>query len=84
MFYVYVLRNVEKKKQYIGQTNDLEKRLKRHNQLLPTKSTSYITRNSGVWKTIYVEEYKTRIEALRRGKQLKSARGREFIKSLGR
>lgn len=83
MFFVYVIENQERKI-YIGQTSNLEKRLKHHNGELPSKSTSYTKKYIGVWKYIYTEECRTRSDALRREKELKSSRGREFIRSSGR
>ena len=65
----------------IGSTNDLDKRLKRHNWLLRNKETSYTSIQGGLWELIYKEEYATRKEAMNREKQLKSAKGRKFIRS---
>jgi len=81
---VYVLKNSVTHKIYIGQTNDIEKRLKKHNSVLKNKKTSYTSKNinNGVWKLIYKEEKTTRCEAITREKQLKSYQGRLFIKSL--
>jgi len=81
MFCVYVVKN-ENNKIYIGQTADLEKRLKRHNGLLRNKPSSFTSRNKGNWRLIYKEEFKTRKEAIDREKQLKTYRGRKFIKEL--
>lgn len=81
MFNVYAIKNEISGKIYIGQTFDLENRLKRHNGILKNKLKSFTSKNKGVWKLIYREECNTREEALIREKQLKSYRGREFIKS---
>lgn len=80
MFSVYAIYN--NGKIYIGYTSDLCTRLKRHNGILKNKSTSYTNKNKGIWKLIYKEEFKTRQEAVRREKELKSFRGREFVRSL--
>ncbi|PJC28177.1 endonuclease [Candidatus Shapirobacteria bacterium CG_4_9_14_0_2_um_filter_39_11] len=82
MFYVYVVKSETTGKIYIGYTSNLEVRLKRHNQELPTKKESYTYLNKGPWQTVYKEEYKTRQEAIKREKQLKSAGGRKFIKAI--
>ncbi len=85
MFFTYVIRNESKKKIYIGQTNDWEKRLKRHNGELPSKKSSYTSINNGEWKIVHLEEYNTRSEAIKREKYLKSHRGRDWLKiTLGR
>ncbi len=81
-FFVYAIYNKEKNKIYIGHTINLENRLKRHNGLLKNKNKSFTSKNSGVWEIIYNENLNARKEAILREKQLKSAKGREFVKSL--
>lgn len=78
MFVVYAIFNKDNKKIYIGQTENLEERLKLHNNR--TFKSSYTSRFSGDWILIYKEGFKNRKEALIREKQLKSYRGREYIK----
>lgn len=82
MYYTYVIFNQLLQRIYIGQTNNLEKRLQRHNQNLPTKKTSYTSKHKGVWKLVYQEMYNTRKEAIKREKELKSYQGRKFIKNI--
>jgi len=82
MFFAYVIYNKSRKKIYIGQTIDIEKRLERHNGLKPSKNKSYTKRNNGLWKLIYKEDLQSRKEAVERERQLKTAKGREFIKSV--
>ena len=82
MFDVYVIRNSIKDKIYIGHTSDLNNRLKRHNGILKNKSKSFTSRNKGIWSLIHKEEFTTRQEAVIREKQLKSYRGRKFIKNI--
>ena len=77
MFYVYVLVNPQGKI-YIGQTSDLQKRLKQHNDP-DCKLTLYTKRNPGPWKLAYYEVYETRAMAVRREKQLKSGKGRAWL-----
>lgn len=81
MYLVYVLKNSKTNKKYIGQTNNLELRLKRHNGLLPSKKKSFtnINRADGKWIVIYKQEYNTREEAVKREKYLKSHVGREWL-----
>lgn len=76
MYFVYVLKN-NKDRWYIGQTNNLDLRLERHNN---DKIRS--TKNHGPWKIFHKEEFKTRSDAMRREEFLKSGRGRLFLKSL--
>ena len=77
MFYVYAIYNKHANKIYIGQTENVDHRLKEHNE---HKYNGYTSRFQGLWELIYKESVATRSEALKREKQLKSFRGREFIK----
>ena len=78
MYKVYALYNAKVRRIYIGQTVNIELRLRAHNlHLLPR---TYTSRYPGVWQVIYSETCTTREEALKREKQLKSYRGREFVK----
>lgn len=78
MFYVYAIYNRSSKKIYIGQTDNLNQRLKMHND--KTFMQSYTAKIGGNWQIIYYERYEKRKDALKREKQLKSYRGREFVK----
>lgn len=79
MWIVYVIYNREVKKLYIGETSNLERRLVEHNQ---KRGNHFTARVKGNWDLIYKEQTGTKEEALVREKQLKSYRGREFIKKL--
>ena len=79
MFYVYVMRSLRSDKIYIGQTSDLDKRIKQHNDP-DTDFSKYTKNNRGPWKLIYKEEVEIRSDALQREKFLKSGRGRTFLK----
>ncbi len=81
MFYVYVIRNINNKI-YIGYTSDLQKRLLRHNGVLSNKTKSFTYKNKGPWEIVYNEIFDTRAEAMKREKELKSSRGRDFIRNL--
>jgi len=77
MYYVYVVYNRRYSKSYTGETNNLDERLRAHNDHRFT--TSYTTRFPGSWELIYSEECINRQEARKREKQLKSYRGRQFL-----
>ena len=79
MYTVYAIYNVKHNKFYIGQTENLAERIKLHNARL--FKNCYTARFDGEWQIIYNETVETRKKALAREKQLKSYRGREFIKS---
>lgn len=78
MFIVYAIYNKKHDKFYIGQTKSLDQRIKFHND--STFRGCYTSRFDGEWELIYSEKVSTCQEALKREKQLKSFRGREFIK----
>ena len=76
MYYVYVIRSVNKGILYIGQTEDINKRVKEHNEGLLGR----FTKNKGPWELVYQESYMTRSEAMKREKYLITGAGRDFIK----
>ncbi|TET84172.1 MAG: GIY-YIG nuclease family protein [Candidatus Nealsonbacteria bacterium] len=80
MYSVYAIFNTKHKKIYIGQSKDLDNRLKLHQER--TFKNSYTSRFNGKWILIHKEDFKVRKEAIIREKQLKSYRGREFIRQL--
>ena len=80
MYCVYAIYNKNHGKIYIGQTIDLGKRIVEHNDF-NNSNHAYTKRFDGLWNVIYTETVKTRKDALVREKQLKSYRGRQFIKS---
>ena len=82
MFTVYAIVSESSGKIYIGQTIDINLRLKQHNTEGEEHLSKYTKQNKGPWKLIYTELLETRTKALIREKQLKSFRGREFIKKL--
>jgi putative endonuclease len=59
MFFVYILYSPSLKKYYVGQTNDLERRLIEHN----SGQTLYSSRGIP-WELIYKEEKASRSEAM--------------------
>ena len=75
MFTVYVLYSQKHKKIYIGYTSDLENRFLSHNEL----GTNGYTLKFRPWSILFIEEYKTKTEAIIREKQLKGGKGRAYI-----
>ena len=78
MYSVYTIYNKKHNKIYIGQTKDLNERLKLHNE--NKFRGSYTSRFDGGWILIYSEELPQRERALKRERQLKSYQGRRFVK----
>ena len=66
-FFVYILKSLSKDVYYIGQTNDLEKRLDYHNSVRARWSKRYQP-----WIVIYSEEFESRSDAINREKFFKN------------
>ena len=77
-YYVYVLLNPEGKT-YVGQSSDVEGRLAQHNDP-QCRLTLHTKRHKGPWKVIHTEEYPTRGDAMRRERELKTGKGRDWIR----
>ncbi|HTR81565.1 MAG TPA: GIY-YIG nuclease family protein [Bacteroidota bacterium] len=77
MYYVYILYSEKKKKYYIGSTNDVIRRLAQHNS-----ATKGYTSAGQPWQLKYREAYPTKLEALRREKEIKKMKSRKFIEAL--
>jgi len=78
MYYVYALYSKGYNKIYVGYTADLNKRLENHNGL---KNKGWSAKYKP-WIILYSEEIDSKAYAMSREKQLKSAKGRMFLKSL--
>ena len=76
MFTVYVLHSLTFDRIYVGYSSDIEKRLFAHNHA----SNKGWTKRFQPWKIVYTEEYEKKEDAMIREKQLKSSKGREFIR----
>ena len=77
MFTVYVLRSLKSGTYYVGQTNNLADRIKRHNS-----NTEKATRNRGPWELVYSEQFATRAEAWNREREIKAQKERAYIDRL--
>lgn len=76
MYTIYVLYSQNNNKIYIGFTSDLEKRFLSHNSL----GTKGWTIKFRPWVIVYTEDFETKPKALKREKELKSSRGRAWIR----
>ncbi len=74
MFYTYILRSKIKDRFYIGQTDEINSRVYRHNsgQVLSTKAYR-------PWELVYIKQFETRCEAMRHEKYLKSLKNKQFL-----
>ncbi|MEL6483704.1 MAG: GIY-YIG nuclease family protein [Bacteroidota bacterium] len=74
-YLVYILFSETHQKTYCGMTSNLIARFKSHNEL----GTKGWTIKFRPWKVIYVEVFKSKSEALKREKFLKSGKGRKWV-----
>ncbi|SDB66227.1 putative endonuclease [Flavobacteriaceae bacterium MAR_2010_188] len=74
MYYAYVIKSLKDGRLYKGITDNLDRRIERHN-LGENKSTKGFI----PWKLYYYEIFDTRIEARSRERFFKSGYGREFL-----
>ena len=77
-FHVYIIYNAEFDKFYIGQTNNLDQRILKHNLGLSPYTSKY---KSG-WEKAYCEEFGSRTEAIKRENFLKKQKNKNFYKKL--
>ena len=77
-YYVYVLKNGFDDSLYKGMTDDIDRRLKEHNNGKKTKST----KSKKPWDIFLLEEYDNWEEARERELYLKSGIGRQWLASL--
>ena len=78
-FFLYILQSESTGRYYVGQTQDVSKRLAYHNA-----NYSKSLKNRGPWRLLYSEEYPTRAAAMHRERQIKSWKDRALIEALVR
>jgi putative endonuclease len=74
MFFVYILESIESKKFYIGQTQNLQERLKKHNEGKNLSTKPYIP-----WQIKWWKELNTRSEAIKMERILKNKKKRIHV-----
>jgi len=79
MYWTYVIKSQSTGKLYKGHTNDLNRRMKEHNEPGEDKR-KYTHKDPGPWELVYSEKYPSRAKAMKREKYLKSGTGREWLK----
>ncbi len=77
MFYVYILQSLKDNKFYIGQTQNINDRLIRHNQ-----GREKSTKQRIPFKLVYSEIFNTRSEALKREHYFKSLKSHSALAKL--
>ena len=76
-FSIYILESLKDGSYYVGSTNNLEDRLKRHNE----GRVAY-TKPKRPWELVYSEEHPDRSSAAKREHEIKKHKSREFIEAL--
>ena len=77
MYFIYVIRSKVRDYTYIGQCNNLEKRIKEHNKGKVPSTKPYLP-----LELKYYEKFATRQEAVIKEKYYKTTTGRKLIKQL--
>jgi putative endonuclease len=72
--HVYILYSAVVDRYYVGQTSDLQDRLRRHNQ-----GRSKYTKSGIPWNLVYKEGFETRSQAVQREQELKCSKSREHL-----
>lgn len=78
-YYVYILQSEKDGTYYIGSTQDLDERLRRHNE-----GRSKYTKVKRPWRVVYSEEFEDRSAAMKREHEIKNRKKREYIETLVR
>ncbi len=76
-WYTYILYSSKIDKYYVGSTDDLQWRLKRHNM-----GWGKYTKRGIPWKIVCYEKFKSKTEALKREKEIKCKKSRKYIEEL--
>ena len=76
-YYFYILFSSSIDKFYIGHTNDLFERLRKHNS-----NHKGFTGKCNDWKIVYSEKFNTKSEAYARERQIKNWKNRQRIEQL--
>ncbi len=76
-FFMYILQSMKDFSFYVGQCNDLDRRMSKH-----FDGFSKYTSSKGPWRLVYFEMVETRVEGLRREREVKSKKSAQYIKFL--
>ena len=76
-YYVYILRSEKTGTYYVGQTENLELRVARHN-----RGVVNATKSRRPWVLVYLERFECRSDAVKRERQVKGWKSREAIERL--
>jgi putative endonuclease len=76
-FFVYILQSMKDFSFYVGQCNDLDKRMSKHYD-----GMSKYTATKRPWRLVYFEMYNSRSDAIKRENQIKKMKSKKFIEEL--
>jgi len=76
-FFVYILQSLKDFSYYVGQCDDLDKRMSKHFDGL-----SKYTSSKRPWRLRYFEVYNSRTDALKRERAIKNMKSRKYIEHL--
>jgi len=80
MYFTYVLEN-KKGRTYTGSTRNLDERVSFHNDISSQREKFHrTTYKKGPWEIVFNKKFRTREEALKFEKFLKTGKGREWLK----
>ncbi len=77
MYYLYILINLKRNKTYVGVTDNVDRRIKNHNE-----GKSKYTSKFRPWKLLYCENAESYNAVRKRERYFKSGAGRRNIKQL--
>ena len=78
-FFVYILQSMKDFSFYVGQCDDLDRRMSKH-----ADGMSKYTSSKRPWRLVYFEVYGSRTEALKREKEIKKMKSQVYIVNLVR
>lgn len=76
-YFTYIIKSKITDRYYIGETDNLQRRITLHNEGNSISTKAYIP-----WEIVYFEKFDTRTEAMKREKQLKKMKSKKYIEWL--
>jgi putative endonuclease len=76
-YFVYIIESLKDGSYYVGSTQNLTERIKRHNQ-----GRSTYTKPKRPWELVFSEEHIDRSSATKQEKEIKSKKSKSYIEAL--
>ena len=77
MYYVYILQSIPTGRYYVGSTQNVENRLRKHNAGHSNSTKAYRP-----WRLVHTAEFETRSDAIHREYEIKRHKSRAYIETL--